>query len=153
MMLNIISVGLGIALFVLAMILFWKTYLLLWGKRIILWWLALALLTGFFFLGYIGFEIFLITGKELIGLKLVVSQVFLWGAVFVLIVSWIFYNTGLDQEKSLETSREKEEKIKRHALELERVNKFLVGRELDMIELKKEVNGLLKELGREPKYK
>jgi hypothetical protein len=32
------------------------------------------------------------------------------------------------------------------------MNKFLVGRELDMIELKKEVNRLLAELGRPKKY-
>lgn len=37
--------------------------------------------------------------------------------------------------------------------ELERFHKLTVGRELTMIELKKEVNNLLKKLGEDPKYK
>jgi PAS domain S-box-containing protein len=45
-----------------------------------------------------------------------------------------------------------EEELKKRAEELEKMNKFMVGRELDMIELKKEVNQLLKELGRTEKY-
>jgi inhibitor of KinA sporulation pathway (predicted exonuclease) len=36
--------------------------------------------------------------------------------------------------------------------ELEKMNKLMVGRELDMIELKKEINRLLAELGRPKKY-
>jgi PAS domain S-box-containing protein len=51
------------------------------------------------------------------------------------------------------TERKKaEEELKKHTEELEKMNKFLVGRELDMIELKKEVNRLLAELGRPKKY-
>ncbi len=49
--------------------------------------------------------------------------------------------------------RQAKEEIKRHVDELEKANKFMVGRELDMIELKKEVNLLLKQLGRPEKYK
>ena len=37
--------------------------------------------------------------------------------------------------------------------ELEIFHKATVGRELKMMELEKEVNSLLKEMGREPKYK
>ncbi|MBU0671729.1 MAG: PAS domain S-box protein [Candidatus Margulisbacteria bacterium] len=47
----------------------------------------------------------------------------------------------------------REEEMKKHAAELEKMNKFMVGRELDMIELKKEINSLLKELGRPERYK
>jgi hypothetical protein len=36
--------------------------------------------------------------------------------------------------------------------ELERFHRLTVGRELAMVELKKEVNLLLKEMGKEPKY-
>lgn len=45
-----------------------------------------------------------------------------------------------------------EEELKKRAEELEKMNRFMVGRELDMIELKKEVNQLLKELRRPEKY-
>ncbi|MDD5382457.1 MAG: PAS domain S-box protein [Candidatus Margulisbacteria bacterium] len=45
-----------------------------------------------------------------------------------------------------------EQELKQHAEELETMNKFMVGRELDMVELKKEVNRLLTELGRAEKY-
>lgn len=45
-----------------------------------------------------------------------------------------------------------EEELKRRNEELERFNRASVGRELDMIELKKEVNALSRELGREPPY-
>jgi PAS domain S-box-containing protein len=43
--------------------------------------------------------------------------------------------------------------IKKRAEELEKMNKFMVGREMTMIELKKEINSLLKELGRPEKYR
>jgi PAS domain S-box-containing protein len=46
-----------------------------------------------------------------------------------------------------------EEELKIHTEELEKMNRFMTGRELDMIEIKKEVNLLLKELGRPEKYK
>ncbi len=43
--------------------------------------------------------------------------------------------------------------LKRAEEELTKLNKLMVGRELQMIELKKETNGLLRELGRPEKYK
>lgn len=43
--------------------------------------------------------------------------------------------------------------LKKHTEELEKVNRFMEGREMDIIELKQEVNRLLGELGREKKYK
>jgi len=43
--------------------------------------------------------------------------------------------------------------LKNRLEELERLQKTTVGRELKMIELKMEVDDLLKELGRKPKYK
>lgn len=49
--------------------------------------------------------------------------------------------------------KQAEEELKNRAKELTRMNKFMVGRELDMIELKKEVNRLFKEAGQPEKYK
>jgi predicted hydrocarbon binding protein len=46
-----------------------------------------------------------------------------------------------------------EEDRKRRMAEMEILNKAAVGRELKLMELEKEIDALLKELGREPKYK
>ena|GEM_PF-6964468 len=48
--------------------------------------------------------------------------------------------------------RQADEALKKHAQELEDMNRFMVGRELDMINLKKEVNALLKASGQPEKY-
>ncbi len=48
--------------------------------------------------------------------------------------------------------KESEEALQQQMQKLQRFNTMSVGRELRMIELKKEMNALLAELGREPKY-
>jgi PAS domain S-box-containing protein len=45
-----------------------------------------------------------------------------------------------------------EQALKAHNEELERFNRVMVGRELDMIELKRQVNALSQALGRQPPY-
>ena len=55
--------------------------------------------------------------------------------------------------KKWELFREKEAALKQKIEELEKFNELSVGRELKMIELKKEVNELLKRLGVKEKYK
>jgi DNA-binding NtrC family response regulator len=55
--------------------------------------------------------------------------------------------------KKWEVFREKEAALKQKIEELERFNELSVGRELKMVELKKEVNMLLKRLGEKEKYK
>ena len=49
--------------------------------------------------------------------------------------------------------KEVEEKLEKKMHELRQFNKLAVGRELQMIELKKEIDDLLRELGREEKYR
>ncbi|MFH1684053.1 MAG: PAS domain-containing protein [Candidatus Margulisiibacteriota bacterium] len=48
--------------------------------------------------------------------------------------------------------KQAEEKLREKVAELEEFHNLAVGRELKMIEMEKEVNALLKELGREQKY-
>ena len=55
-------------------------------------------------------------------------------------------NTDISKRKEAE-----EEKTKTMA-ETERMNKLMMGREKRVIEMKREVNALLGELGREPQY-
>jgi PAS domain S-box-containing protein len=52
------------------------------------------------------------------------------------------------------TERKKsEEEIRKYMAELEQFNRLAVDRELKMIELKREINALLEQLGEEPRYK
>jgi PAS domain S-box-containing protein len=62
--------------------------------------------------------------------------------------------TSLGQEVGAIVARlQAEEQLKQRLAELEKVNRFMVNREMDMIAIKREVNGLLKELGRPERYK
>lgn len=49
--------------------------------------------------------------------------------------------------------KEFEKQLEDKIFQLEKFNKFLIDRELRMVELKKEINALLQEAGRPPKYK
>ena len=52
------------------------------------------------------------------------------------------------------TERKKmEEKLREKMDELERFNKLMIGRELKMVELKREINTIRERLGKEPRYK
>lgn len=56
-------------------------------------------------------------------------------------------------ETDVKKRKKTEEELKSRMKEVETFNKSAVGRELKMIDLEKEINRLLKELGQEPKYK
>ncbi len=60
---------------------------------------------------------------------------------------------AIQQLKANEQALQKsEEELRKKVAELERFNKLMVGRELDMIKLKEQINSLLEELGRPGKY-
>ena len=54
--------------------------------------------------------------------------------------------------RDITKQKEAEEKLKERTDELEKFNQLAVGRELKMIELKKEINELYKKIGEKPKY-
>jgi DNA-binding NtrC family response regulator len=62
-------------------------------------------------------------------------------------------NRALEGAREKEAQRQVEEALKEKMIELQRFHDLTVGRELAMIELKKEVNELLKKLGQDEKYK
>ena len=49
--------------------------------------------------------------------------------------------------------RRAEEEAKKRVDEIEKLNKFMIGRELRIIDMKREINDLLVRLGEQPKYK
>jgi PAS domain S-box-containing protein len=102
-MLNIILVGLGITIFIYSMTLFWRTYRILEETKISLLWIILAFLVIFFLLGYVAFEYLMITGEEILSFNTLVSQIFFWGAVFVLICAKLFHSTFIVRKQMEET--------------------------------------------------
>jgi PAS domain S-box-containing protein len=54
--------------------------------------------------------------------------------------------------RDVTSQRSAEEEVKRRMGEIEKLNKFMIGRELRIIEMKREVNAVLARLGQPPKY-
>ncbi|HAQ62383.1 TPA: hypothetical protein DCR49_10375 [Candidatus Delongbacteria bacterium] len=59
---------------------------------------------------------------------------------------------GISSARDITEQREYENTIRMKNKELEELNGLMIGRELKMIELKEEINQLLKEMGSKPKY-
>jgi PAS domain S-box-containing protein len=111
-MLNIVSVGLGIIIFIYSIVLFRRTYNISWAKSFYLWWLILVIFIFLFLVSYVSFEYFLITRTEFFDLKMIVSQVFLWGSVFVLICARLFYMTTERTNWVFKQSRNVQEELR-----------------------------------------
>jgi len=60
---------------------------------------------------------------------------------------FVVYGRNITDRKQIEEEKEKT------LAEMERMNRLMTGREMRVIEMKKEVNALLGELGKEPEYK
>jgi len=102
--LSLVSAGMG--LFVISLVLFVRVYLLVEHFVEAIWvrccWWALGLLVVLFLVGYALFIHFLLTADNLVfDQDLVISLVFFWGSVFVLLSSWLFYAT-LKQRNQIE---------------------------------------------------
>jgi len=130
-MLNIIMVGAGITIFIYSMTLFWHTYRILEEKKISLLWIILAFLVIFFLLGYVAFEYLMITGEEILSFNTLVSQIFFWGAVFVLICAKLFHSTFIVRKQMEGTLL-----ISNKQLEQEIIERKLVEEELKYSEKK-----------------
>jgi len=104
--LNIASVSVGVGLFVIALILFVRTRRLAGGRRG--WWTVLGLFVLGFLGGYGVWLVLLITDRELVAPQLLVSQVFLWGAVFVVFTARLFERTVASQIEAIDGRRKAE---------------------------------------------
>jgi len=60
--------------------------------------------------------------------------------------------SAIVQHKDITESKQAEEALAQRVQDLERFNRLAVGRELRMIELKRQVNELSEQLGKEPPY-
>jgi PAS domain S-box-containing protein len=124
-MLNIIMVGMGITIFIYSMILFWRTYRILEEKKISLLWIILAFLVTFFLLGYVAFEYLMITGEEILSFNTLVSQIFFWGAVFVLICAKLFHSTFIIRKQMEETLLISNKQLQQEIVERKQAEKAL----------------------------
>ncbi len=155
-MFNIILVILGILMFVYAVIQYRNLWKLVYKTSLKKWWLILLVLIVLFGVGYIVFAYILITNQQIGNLPLlerVVSYVFFFGAIFVIITTHLIYFAlrGLQREnrktKRILTELEKsksnvERQVTERTAQLEKANKFMTDRELKMVELKKEIQEL-----------
>ncbi|MFC2162745.1 PAS domain-containing protein [Candidatus Altiarchaeota archaeon] len=68
-------------------------------------------------------------------------------------VKMIGTHVDISERRNAEASiRDIEEELENKEMELKELNRFIVGRELDLMGFKEEVNGLLAELGQSPRY-
>lgn len=98
-MYNIALVILGVALFLYSLYLHVRFLSLVRKTSLEKWWVMLLVLVAFFTLGYIVFAYWLVKGAEIISidsLKTLVSFIFFFGAIFVVVSITLIYSTVKD---------------------------------------------------------
>lgn len=111
-MVDIASVSFGIALFLASLLLFLRTYRLSRLPTLAKWWSTLAFFVACFLIGYSLFLHYLISGHELLDLRSLVSQVFLWGSVFVLLCAWLFFATTREKVAMLAVQEDHQRQLR-----------------------------------------
>ena len=111
-MVDIAAVSAGIALFVASLLLFRHTYRLARLPNLKRWWSTLALFVACFLIGYSVFLYYLISGYEILNLRSLVSQIFLWGSVFVLLCAWLFFATTRDKVAMLAVQEDHQRQLR-----------------------------------------
>jgi two-component system cell cycle sensor histidine kinase/response regulator CckA len=92
--LELIAVALGMSIFLVSLGLFYRVHRLAAVRKLRRWWAFLGLLVVFFLAGYTAFFVFLIEGATpIFDINLMISQIFFWGSVFVLVCAWLFHAT------------------------------------------------------------
>jgi hypothetical protein len=81
------------------------------------------------------------------------SRIVLWNSANILDKDGKTVVATIAQGNDITERKRSEQIVNEKARELERFNNLMVGRELRMIELKKEINGLLINSGMEERYK
>ncbi len=109
---NIISIGIGVIILIYSIVYFRRTYYIS-RTRSYKWWIVLVIFILFYIAGYTFFGYYLVTGSELLDLRSLVSQVFLWGSVFVAICARLFFATTESKNLLLEQRLIVEDKMKR----------------------------------------
>ncbi len=110
-MLDVISVAIGITLFLVALPVLWRAYRIGDAGPLRGWWTTLACFVTFFLLGYVLFLLALLRDEPLGDVRLLVSQIFLWGSVFVLLCAFLLL-ASLRQRLAVERElREAHERV------------------------------------------
>jgi len=121
---NLVSVALGMVLFAAALVLFFLVYRLAAVRRLRGWWIFLAALICFFLAGYTLFLAFLVRGEvPSFEIETMISQIFLWGSVFVVVCAGLFLAT-LRERKAIDERLQHFAERSSHTQKLEAVGRL-----------------------------
>jgi signal transduction histidine kinase/CheY-like chemotaxis protein len=111
---NILSVAGGIGIFFVSLVVFGRITRLAPIPTLRFWWQVLRVLIVFFLLEYLFLFAILISGREFFfDVNTLVSQLFLWGSVFVLLCARIFHATTREMVSLLAARKEGQEQLRK----------------------------------------